>query len=129
MAWGVLGAINIIAEGNSSPPLDTTGADLFVVAYAGVNNSGVNTQAPRDSEGNTYIPAADGSPGNFGALVQLWYCFGPVNDSSMIWSTGAGGSDAPNMYVTVLSGSDGGPFADAVNTNGSGNANPVQPGP
>jgi hypothetical protein len=108
----LFGAINLVAHASAAcsngcpgavttPAIDTTGANLIVIA----TSIGSGSTLIRDSNSNTWtaLTRYGAGPG-----IQLFYCFGPAVGSGHTFSNGSG--DYPAIAVAAYSGVASAPF-------------------
>lgn len=116
---------------NPGPGIDTTGANLIVIAQAYLTGQG-GGDTPTDSQNgnssNTYIPLGSPAPYNSGSgVVQLYYCMNPVHvGTNHTFSCANLGYNAifVEAFSGLTSGLDTGNYSGGTNSSGS----TVQPG-
>ena len=119
--------INQVSGGNNlgitTSAIDTTGADLIVIAYC-IQGSG--TLSISDNKSNTYTLAEDPNPGAGVDNCVIYYCQGPTVGAGHTFS--ASGVNFACMHVAAYAGSVTTPL-DQKNglANGSGGTS-IQPG-
>lgn len=105
------------ANGGTTGALDTTGADLIVIAISGLNTSAT----PTDSETNTWQALTHQD--NYGN--QLWYCLNPTTDAAHTFTFSETAS-YPVISVACYSGVDSYDQESGANTATTGTT--YQPG-
>lgn len=82
----------------ASSPIDTTGATLIVIAQSQLGSA---TEAPIDSEGNTWTALTNRAGGNLS--VRLFYCLNPTTNAAHTFTAVWGGGSYASISVTAFS--------------------------
>lgn len=98
----------------TSPAIDTTGADLIVIAFASYNAATTDITKITDSKGNTYTKLTDVSDSGLGGAENsvIAYKYGPAVGSGHTFSVDTTGTNwwYCDIEVTAWSGATGGAF-------------------
>ncbi len=78
--------------------IDTTGADLLIIA---IGNVGGDATPPTDSNGNSYTRAIVSDRGNGHGQSAIWYCANPINGAGHTFTSV---SVAPAIAVAAFRG-------------------------
>jgi hypothetical protein len=112
IAHAAAGSTNITNV--TTPAIDTTGADLIVIAYCA---SAINVD-PTDSKSNTLTGLTASSFS--GVVVRLYYIPTPTVGTNHTFSIADAASPGPTLCVTAWSGSAISPFDQQNSGNSSG---------
>jgi hypothetical protein len=108
MTWALIAHTGVINDGSNpitSSPINTTGADLFVIFAVKQNDVVI---APTDSQSNTWVSCGASVALAFGDVVKGFYVASPTTSSSHTFSMI--GVDNPHIVVGAYSGSVASPL-------------------
>jgi|SRR5688572_13239867 len=108
----------------TTDPIDTTGANAIILAYAVGGGTGAT---PTDSKGNTYTGLTAYQSGN---VIKLWHCQNPIVGSGHTFSLSTGGGSFPCLAAIALSGMSTSALYDGEengNTTGTGPSGSITP--
>lgn len=126
MAWSLKSHVAIPggANGNTSAGIDTTGADLIVIAVS----YQANATSVTDNKGNTYTKEVDAGGSAGQPSQQIWACHNPTVGAGHTFTI-SGSSIIACGEVEAWSGSITGPVLDTTNsTLQAASVTTVQPG-
>lgn len=111
------------ANGATTSAIDTTGANLIVVAVSWFNNAATTVS---DNQGNTWTALTVRSVAS-NVTSRLYYCASPTTNASHTFSV-SGTSIFPTIAVVAVSGAAASPFDLENGATSSVDATSVQPG-
>lgn len=116
-------------SGGTSSAVDTTGANLIVIAAGAYRGFAPDTNVViSDSKGNTYTPLTSRQASNV-AWARLYYCLNPTVGTGHTFSLGSGGT-AASLQIAAFSGVATSSAFDKESGNapGTNGGSTVQPG-